>query len=119
MNTTSIETKWIEPLHEVRDAEKLAALIDSMQVSGWVGRPLLVVNVCDNQHQAYTGSHRLAAAKAVGMEDIPCLVLEAGDFGSEDDYFAFDEAVDDVRRLDALLDINLAEAADLMMAELG
>ncbi len=50
----------ILPLHEVRDDNKLAKLVDSMQ-DGWVGLPVLALDSGDHL-QALTGSHRIAAA---------------------------------------------------------
>lgn len=51
----------LNPYHEVRDAEKLAALVASMAVDGWVGAPV----VTDGEYNALTGSHRIAAASRV------------------------------------------------------
>ncbi len=57
----------IEPLHEVRDLNKFNEILTSMKKSGWIGRPLLLAEGC-NGLQALTGSHRLAAAKSLGMD---------------------------------------------------
>lgn len=55
------------PLHEVRDEAKLEALIASMIVNGWQGRPVLAID-CGDYLQALTGSHRIAAAEAAEIE---------------------------------------------------
>lgn len=64
----------IYALHEVRDAEKLETLTGSMREAGWTGRPLIVVEIAE-WYQAITGSHRLAAAEAAGIEEIPCVII--------------------------------------------
>lgn len=48
------------PFHEVRDQDKLANLVASMEVHGWQGAPL----VADGE-QLVTGTHRYAAAQAL------------------------------------------------------
>lgn len=70
-----IAPKSVRPLHEVRDEEKFAALMEAMQVGGWTGRPLLVVDEGGGDYVALTGSHRLAAAQAVRMSTIPVVVV--------------------------------------------
>lgn len=65
----------IEPLHEVRDAKKLEALVASMGRGGWQGRPILV-SARDGRFFAYTGSHRIAAARAAGLDQVPVVVIE-------------------------------------------
>ncbi len=78
MSTTTTETmdpRNVRPAHEVRDADKLRALTAAMEADGWQGRAILAYRytgrVC-----ALTGSHRLAAAVAAGVEEIPVLVIE-------------------------------------------
>lgn len=46
-----------------------------MRKDGWLGRPLLVVEAGRGAYQALTGSHRLAAALAVGLPAIPVIIL--------------------------------------------
>ena len=52
--------------------EKIAAV---MRLNGWEGRPLLVEEGLDDRIFAWTGSHRIAAAKVIGLTTIPCRVL--------------------------------------------
>lgn len=59
------------PPHEVRDAEKLTILTESMRRDGWMGEPLLVTEA----GSAWTGSHRIAAAIAAGLEMVPVHVV--------------------------------------------
>lgn len=58
----------ITPPHEVRDAAKLAQLVESMRRDGWTGRPVVIVDT--GTWQAITGSHRIEAARILGI-DVP------------------------------------------------
>ncbi|RKI18652.1 hypothetical protein D7Y15_08110 [Corallococcus sp. AB030] len=71
----------IVPPHEVRDKAKLEAIRASMEAHDWKGRPLVVVPYpsADRTFLALTGSHRLAAADAAGLEVAPCYVATLGD----------------------------------------
>lgn len=64
----------IRPAHEVRDAAKLSTLTASMAANGWSGRAILAYeyagSVC-----ALTGSHRIAAARAAELAEVPALVI--------------------------------------------
>lgn len=119
---TEILTSNIEPPHEVREAEKLAVLVASMQATGWTGRPLLVIAL-DGYHQALTGSHRLAAAEAAGLVTVPCIVVEMTDdladaLSTEAGWDARRERASDPQSLTgALLACGLDEAAALLDAE--
>lgn len=46
-----------------------------MQANGWVGRPLLVIERVDGTFQAWTGTHRIHAARNAGLATIPCYVV--------------------------------------------
>lgn len=74
----------IEPLHEVRDAGKLEALVASMERDGWQGRPLLV-SARDGRFFAYTGSHRIAAARAAGLDRVPVVIIEIDETRTDDE----------------------------------
>jgi hypothetical protein len=67
INTKQENKMNIQPLHEVRDQEKLDFLVVSMKKNGWAGRPLLVYDA-GNEYQALTGSHRLAASELAEIE---------------------------------------------------
>ena len=54
------------PPHDATDADKLTALVESMEGHGWIGAPLLV-----DGEQALTGSHRIAAAARTNVVEIP------------------------------------------------
>jgi len=51
-------------------------LKDDLHENGWLGRPLLAVVTRYGGLQALTGSHRIAAAREVGLETIPVLVIK-------------------------------------------
>jgi hypothetical protein len=71
--------KWI-PLHEVREPEKVERLKERMLAHGWQGVPLVAWHKHDSPlmgSQLLTGTHRLAAAHAIGIADevIPVIDL--------------------------------------------
>jgi hypothetical protein len=72
--TVYLDPDEITPLHEARSHQHLDELIDDMARNGWTGRPLLVIER-RNDYLAWTGSHRIAAAKEAGLTQIPCYVL--------------------------------------------
>ncbi len=70
-NSTFIQTidpKKIMPLHEVRYEPKLMRLMKRMEEFGWQGDPLIVIDRAANMTQGITGTHRIQAAQAVGIE---------------------------------------------------
>jgi ParB-like chromosome segregation protein Spo0J len=80
-HTEMMDPRAIEPLHEIRDAATLAALTADMQAHGWMGRPLLVLR--DGVDMALTGTHRLGAAIAAGLDAVPCVVIETDDYEAD------------------------------------
>jgi hypothetical protein len=113
METISLDSIYAP--HEVTDAEKLAALIAGMEADGWQGRPLLLLEVGD-AYQAITGSHRIAAAKAIGLEEVPAIIINSEAFYGAG-YEPTDMWDDDVR-LSILKEIGDTAAAELMQAEI-
>lgn len=77
MQITELETSQILPPHEVRDRDKLTALISSLEAQGWIGAPLVALRPISAGYspQAVTGSHRYAAAETLGI-DIPVVWLD-------------------------------------------
>lgn len=66
----------MNPLHEVRDPEKVQRLAASMEANGWQGMPLVIWEVYG---QLLTGVHRYEAAHEVlGWSDseIPTIDIE-------------------------------------------
>lgn len=120
-----IEPTRISPPHDVRDAEKLAAIRESMAAGGWQGRPLLVLDLQDGQYVALTGSHRTAASLGT-LDTVPCVVVALTERLTADinlHWGGYDVCLDGVRlhedeaRLAALQELGLSEAAALMAAE--
>lgn len=55
---TSVSTGSFNPLHNVGDLDKVAALMASMREDGWKGAPI----VSEGGENAWTGAHRITAA---------------------------------------------------------
>jgi hypothetical protein len=87
-----VNPNGIEPPHSVRDVEKKEKLIQDMEQNGWVGRPILVFDV-GRGNEALTGSHRIAAAKQVGIE-VPIYKIDEsiGDYADKNGNTIFDAA---------------------------
>jgi hypothetical protein len=126
-----ISPRAVRPLHHVRDPEKLAALVASMRIDGWTGRPILAYRGPGDDILALTASHRLAAARVAGLDEIPVLVLEDLEDETVEDRYGDDvpmmEALanplmDDEDRLDLLVRAGAVGAPDdvvaLMRAEI-
>ena len=121
----------IEPLHEVRDAGKLEALVASMERDGWQGRALLV-SAREGRFFAYTGSHRIAAARAAGLDQVPVVVIEITEERTDDEpdddetpapeydaYGRIELGSDDDDRLEALRAWSLPMSLGLMGQEIA
>ena len=63
----------IEPFNPVRSNAKLESLISSMEEKGYDGPPILTYQ---DGEIALTGSHRIVAAKEVGIDKIPVLNIK-------------------------------------------
>jgi ParB/Sulfiredoxin domain len=113
--TTDIEIRNIAPLHCIRDREKYEQLADAMRETGWVGRPLLVLQVGE-YYQAATGSHRVRAAERAGFEEVPCVVIDAEAFYGAG--YGESDLWDDDVTLCILREIGDTEAAAVMQAEI-
>lgn len=74
MSTSLINPNEIEPLHEARIPALLRELAEDMEENGWSGRPLLVIER-KSEYLAWTGSHRIAAARKAGLKAVPCYVV--------------------------------------------
>jgi ParB-like chromosome segregation protein Spo0J len=88
----------LETPHEVRDVKKLEDLKNKMISNGWQGRPILTADL-GSGNEALTGSHRIRAAKAAGVEvpivrvsdDIADYADDAGNTIRDAMYFEPDE----------------------------
>lgn len=106
-------------VHGVKDKAKLDRLVVDMQKNGWRGDPLLVF---DNGNGAYAlnGSHRIAAARQVGI-DVPVMYVDDSRFitALDDAGFTFDDIIGsgDDRVADFLRKSGDMRGADLMEKE--
>ena len=74
-----VDPRNITPLHRVKKRRKhhLRELVRRLRESGWQGRPLLVERIGRNRYQAWTGTHRLAAARRLRMRRVPVVVIDS------------------------------------------
>lgn len=137
MYERALDPTALRPINEPTDLGHLERIIESMRASGWVGRKLLVEEVCRlgfSQHFAWTGSHRIVAAIAAGLTAIPCRIIPAAEadasftragyecYGFESWRGAVTSAEGrpgtDARR-DGLLRAGLFDAAEMLQEELS
>lgn len=71
---TQMSACHIEPPHDPHDEAKLDQLTESMRLYGWIGAPVVVIDRGDADPLAVTGSHRIVAAREVGI-DVPTVTL--------------------------------------------
>ncbi len=63
--------------HEVMDQAKVDAIARDMRAVGrWDGRPIVAIELLDGTYQSWTGSHRIPAAKAAGLSEIPAVLVD-------------------------------------------
>jgi hypothetical protein len=110
MYTKKISITTIVPFHEVRDKEKLETLTHNMKENGWQGRPIVGFDIGD-EFRAITGSHRLTAADAAGIEEIEVACIEYGTMF--EDYGITTDDLKDPDQIYRLLDEYDEEAAEL------
>lgn len=77
-----VNIQKIVPLHEPKNMHLFATILQNMCVNGWVGDPIAAVEI-DGTFFALTGSHRIAAAKACEIQEIPVEVIPDGTFTAE------------------------------------
>lgn len=115
MITKIVSEGTIEECHCVRDEEKFNSIVESMEENGWIGRPLVVVDL-GGEYKALTGSHRLAAARKAGIGKIPVACVEFGTMFEDYGYTAYDlKDPDETYRLIEEYD---AEAAELFYEDI-
>lgn len=98
-----IDNKQVVTRNGVTDSQKLDALILDMELHGWQGRPIIVADMGDYV-QAFTGSHRLTAARVTGVA--PELVWLPTTL-SEDDWADIHFANDDYDLLEVFSDLEV------------
>ena len=69
-----VSPESVIPPNDVFRNKVLTNLVRSMRRRGWIGRPLLVLERDNNKYIGFTGSHRTASAKKVGIK-IPIYVV--------------------------------------------
>src|SRR2546426_586954 len=110
----SLPIDLIEPLHAANSKPHLQDLIADMREHGWSGRPLLVIQR-GKKYFAWTGSHRIAAAKKAGLERVPCYILPESRLPDEID--AQYGHVEDYERLQAIIKTGDQTAIHIMWQE--
>jgi ParB/RepB/Spo0J family partition protein len=85
---TEIEIGFLEPLPDDRnlngmDDEEYARLVQSIREDGFV-EPILTVPLVNGRYRIVGGHHRWKAAKEVGMEKVPAVVLQGPKWQDED-----------------------------------
>lgn len=116
----------IKPLHDVRNQEKHAELVARLKKDGWVGRPILVEE-SNGRYYAWSGTHRLAAATAAGI-DVPVAFIDSDKvrtYLEENNYpmdvvqsALVDATIDDDDRYKLLLEAGDYTGASMMNEEL-
>lgn len=118
-----VDPRNITPLHRVKKSRKhhLRELVQRLRESGWQGRPLLVERIGRNRYQAWTGTHRLAAARRLRMRRVPVVLLDSQRWirrwGPPEDLIV-DEVDDDFDKYVALLQAGDTLAARILHQEI-
>ena len=113
MGNFDLNPHEIKPPHEANRPAILAWLVADMQ-KGWAGQELLVIKIKD-RYQAWTGSHRIAAACIVGLSLIPCYVISENDF--EACGVDVNRPVNNLQKLEALQKLGDERAIELIKDE--
>jgi hypothetical protein len=93
-----INPKKLSPLNKVEDAEKYKTILNSMEESGYQGRPILAY-MDKGKAKALTGSHRIFAAREAGI-DVPVVFVNPSVMKWEDKsglFGTFKESINDQR----------------------
>jgi hypothetical protein len=93
-----INPKKLSPLNKIEDAEKYKTILNSMEESGYQGRPILAY-MDKGKPKALTGSHRIFAAREAGI-DVPVVFVNPSVMKWEDKsglFGTFKESINDQR----------------------
>jgi len=116
-----VDPRRITPLHRVkRKKTHLPLLVALMRENGWQGRPLLVEQVRPGRYQAWTGTHRLAAAKRAPLRRVPVVLVSLTKWAKRwgpIKKLAIDMVGDDEDKYVALLKAGDKLAADIIRQE--
>jgi hypothetical protein len=108
----------LKPINGIEDRQKFNKLVQSMSTNGWQGRPILVYQDM-GKAKAITGSHRIAAARKLGL-DVPVLYVNKDTIKYEDPnglFGSFKEAINDGRTEEFLRAADDKRAHQLMNLE--
>ena len=137
MEERDLPPTHVSPVNAPVNHTLVESLVESMEKDGWTGRPLLVEEVCRyklyTQYFAWTGSHRIEAAKRAGLSSVPCRVIthkeaDSAFSGAGYDQYGFSswrgavssaEGPLDEHRLRGLDRVGLQEAAQMLRDELA
>ena len=105
---------YLIPLGRVRNQAKLTRLAEDMRRRGWVGRPLLA-HRDGRRYQAWTGSHRAAAANLAEVAiPVYCMNPDGPDTSIPNPR----SVIRDTQRMKLLRPLGDAYATELMQAEI-
>lgn len=115
--TVRVAPDRVTPLRGAIDSAKVAHLTRSMAYRGWSGPPLLAEPMPHGSYVAWTGRHRLLAARSARLSWVPLLLVDVARWaqvhGSPCPYGAVYDTRDDIHRA-----MSLAMAGDLTAASL-
>jgi hypothetical protein len=125
-----LQPYWLRGVNAV-DNCKVRRLANSMMQHGWTGRRLLVEQ-SEGGHFAWTGTHRIVAARLAALPAIPCTILtqEEADaafkpvYGDRHGYSCWRQKLTgaegalDKHRLQGLTRAGLTEAAAMLRQEM-
>jgi hypothetical protein len=112
-----VDPHQIVPLHRIKRYDDLDELIWRMKHFGWEGRRILVEEIGweGHRYQAWTATHRLAAARQLGIL-VPVLTVHLGKW--ERRYGHIDDLAIDMVNLDEEKYAALMKAGDILAANI-
>ena len=127
----------VRSFHRPVSDKKVGEYTASMTTDGWEGRALLVEELPAGGYQAWTGNHRIAAAKSAALHEIPVFLVDVeallangykrnSTWGSFEAIFSYPDEENeannfleaDDRKRDALFAAGDLESAELMTQEI-
>ena len=110
-----VNPEKIIPVNTASEIGKVALLSASMR-EGWKGSPILVYEREPNVFKAITGSHRIAAARACGI-DIPVYIVSGLEMYEDNNGDTIEDMRDDEEVLRFLRGYGEAEGVEIMEIE--
>jgi len=68
-----VDSLWL--VVNYANSVKVVRIAAAMRRDGWQGRPLLIEEDVEGRLHAWTGSHRISAAREAGLIEVPCRVI--------------------------------------------